>query len=196
MAEATKKHLKAMFRIMCYVEKTRDIMMKFETDGKEEHEIVGYSDSDWAKDRETRKSISGFAIFFKGNLVSWKSKSQNTVTLSSTEAEYVALTLCVNEMIFIKNTCEGMKIEIKKPMIVYMDNTGAIDLAHNWSYGNRSKHIDTRYHYIRRLIEKKENELRFVRSEDNKADIFTKNLSEKAFKKHTLSMVYKKDTNK
>ena len=149
--------------------------------------LEGYSDSDFAGDKETRASVYGFITFFCGAPVSWKSKSCKSVTLSSTEAEYFAGSETAKELVFIKNIIEGMKEEnnLALPMMLRMDNTGAIYLANNQTTGQRTKHIDIRTHYVRNLILEGIIKSKFVKSEDNTADIFTKNTNELLFIEHT-----------
>lgn len=158
-----------------------------------EGQIVGYSDSNYASNKDTRRSVSGFAIYYMGGLVSWKSKAQNCVTMSSTEAEYVAMSSCAMEMMFIKQVVESINFEVKLPMILYCDNAGAIDLARNYSTGGRTKHIDVRHHYIRELIDKGFIKIEFVGTDDNISDIFTKGLSLGPYDKHSNSLGMKVD---
>ena len=149
---------------------------------------MGFSDSNYATDKDGRRSISGFAIYYHGALVSWKSKMQQCVTLSSTEAEYVAAAKCVSEMEFVRQVVESMGMNIQLPMTLYVDNTGAINLAENWSTTGRTKHIDVRFHYLREMSEQGMIEIKFVKSERNVSDIFTKNLSERLFCHHTETL--------
>ena len=83
---------------------------------------------------------------------------------------------------------ESMGVNVQLPMTVFVDNTGAIELARNWSTSGRTKHIDVQFHYLRELVEQGMMELKFVRSENNTADIFTKNLSTNLFRQHVSSL--------
>ena len=180
----TETHMTAMYRAMAYVIDTRDKVMSLEPTKEERGKIVAYSDSNWASDRDTRRSVSGNVIYFGGALVSWRSKSQPCTTLSSSEAEYVALSACICDMQYVRQILESAGVEIELPMTVYVDNTGAIDMAKNWSTGSRTKHIDIRHHHIREAVETEIVDIQFVKSEDNLADPGTKNVTEKLFKKH------------
>ena len=153
--------------------------------------LEGYSDSDFAGDKETRASVYGFITFFCGAPISWKSKSCKSVTLSSTEAEYFAASETAKELVFIKNLIEGIEAlyKLELPMMLRMDNTGAIYLANNQSTGPRTKHIDIRVHYVRDLISEGIIKTKFVKSEDNTADIFTKNTNEFIFVNHTDKII-------
>ncbi|KAF2347411.1 hypothetical protein FHG87_021833 [Trinorchestia longiramus] len=137
-------------------------------------QITGFSDSDWGGSSD-RKSISGYVFksSSSSSLISWKSKKQNIVALSSCEAEYIAPTYAVQEGIFLKQLLCDMD-GYDEPVGIFVDNRGAIDLAKNPVRHQRSKHIDIRYHFIRAIIQDNKAVLSFVPSEENMADIFTK----------------------
>lgn len=184
MDTATKTQMDAMTRLLNYVYSTRKVSLVLQPRPELRNTVHAFSDSNYATDRDTRRSVSGYAIYYAGALVSWKSKMQQCTTLSSTEAEYVALSQCANEMEFIRQVVESMDLKVELPMTLYVDNTGAIDLAKNWSTNGRTKHVDVRFHYVRELVEQGIIQLVYVRSEDNTSDVMTKNLSEHSFLKH------------
>jgi hypothetical protein len=188
MDGATDIHLKAMQRVMEFVSATKQHQLTIFPKFKERHNIQGFSDSNFASDKDTRRSVTGFAIFYAGTLVSWKSKAQQCVTLSTTEAEYVAASQCANEMEFVRLVLQSVGETVNLPMKLRVDNTGAIDLMKNWSTNGRSKHIDVRFHYLRELVEQGMLQVDFVKSEDNTADIFTKNLASELFGKHSKGL--------
>ena len=107
------------------------------------------------------------------------------MTLSSCEAEYVALCETCAELLYIRQILEFLGVEIDYPMIIYVDNVGAIYLANNES-STRTKHVDVRYHFVRELTEEPNPvvKIEFCRSEDNRADVYTKNVGIQLFKKH------------
>jgi hypothetical protein len=125
--------------------------------------------------------------------VAWKSRQQGGVTLSSREAEYYAINEVAKQMQFLSMILKFLETEPEGLMKIYVDNTGAIHLANNASSGLRTKHIDTRIHYVRELPqgENKVLALQFVTSEDNQSDTYTKNTSQEIFWKHTSQ--YMKD---
>jgi hypothetical protein len=151
-------------------------------------ELKAYSDSDFAGDTETRKSVSGFIIYLCGAAISWRSKGQKSVSLSSTEAEYMAISEVAMEILYIVGILKFLGVPLKYPVEVKVDNIGAVYLSKNATTGNRTKHIDTRYHFVREYIEDGIVKVIFVRSEDNDADIFTKNLNTETFVKHCKSI--------
>jgi hypothetical protein len=109
------------------------------------------------------------------------------VSLSSSEAEYQALSECVQESVFIQNLVQELT-GVKKPTIIYEDNLGTIFLVKNQQVSFRTKHIDIRHHFIRNLQEKKDLDVRFKRSENNSADIMTKNTTRDVHDKHSKSI--------
>ena len=187
---ATNAHWKSLIRTIKFVLDTRLYALRLSPFTRNGSLFLhGYSDSEFAGDRETRKSVYGFITFLCGAPISWKSKACHSVTLSSTEAEYYAGSETAKEMMFIESILEtlGEGNKLHLPMLLRMDNTGAIYLSNNQAVGSRTKHIDIRTHYVRNLINEEIIKTLFVKSEDNAADIFTKNVTEFLFIKHTSS---------
>jgi Reverse transcriptase (RNA-dependent DNA polymerase) len=116
-----------------------------ENDEENEVNIVGVLDSDYSKVIKTRRSVTGYIVFLNGAPVAAKSKMQGAVTLSVTEAELVAATHCYQEMLYVKKVLESIKISVKMPMVLQMDNKGAKDLINNWSIGGWTHYIDVCY---------------------------------------------------
>ena len=133
------------------------------------------TDSDWASDHTDRKSFSGSCVFYNGSLLNFLVSKQATVSTSSTEAEYIALSEAVKEGLYFVNLINEI-IPVKTPVKTYIDNIGAGFIAQNDVNNSRTKHIDIRYHLIRDWIAKGTIELFHVDSKDNRADIFTKAL--------------------
>ena len=152
-------------------------------------ELHAYSDSDYSGDVDTRRSVTGFIIYILNCPISWKSKSQRSVMLSSTEAEYVAISEVCAEILFVKQIVEFLGIKVKRPIIVKVDNVGAIYLANNATTSNRTKHVDTRYHFVREYVTDGTVEIVFVKSAENTADMFTKNVNRELYQKHTKGML-------
>ena len=190
MMRAVEAHDKAMRRVMRYCLNTADrgLILKPECrwDGGKDFKfrIHGVSDSDYAKDRETRRSVSGYSTFLNGCPISMKSKMQECVTLSSAEAELVSATQCVQDMLYVKKVLESMELQVDLPMILYLDNKGAKELMENWSVGGRTRHVDVRYFFLRELKEQNVLRLQWISTTENPSDIFTKNLGNPLFSKH------------
>ena len=127
-------------------------------------------------------------IYVNSCLIAWKSKGQKSVTLSSTKAEYVAISEVSTKILFIAGVMKFLGMEITYPIEINVNYIGAIYLSKNATTGNRTKHVDTRYHFVREYIKKGIVNIVFVRSEDNKADLMTKNLGNDLYAKHTKRM--------
>ena len=136
-----------------------------------------------------KRSITGFIVFLEGTAILVKSLMQKIVALSVTEAETIAAVQCVQEMIMAYKIIKGMGLEVELPMILEVDNRGAVDLANNWSVGGRTKHMQVRHLWLRELKEKGMIKVVWVAGKDNVADMFTKNLPAADFKKHRESFV-------
>jgi hypothetical protein len=161
---------------------TEDYGLKIEpVKTQEMFTLEGISDSKYAGDTDTRISVYGYIIYFCGASIAWKSKSGKSVTLSSTEAEYFALSEVAKEVIFVKQIVDSMGFKMNFPIIIKVDNVGAIYLANNYTSSQLTKHIDIRQHFIREFIEDGILKVIFVKSEDNDADIYTKNTTEELF---------------
>ena len=187
----SKAHFEAVKRIIRYLNTTKDRGITF---GKGDLIIIGYSDSDWAGDRDSRKSTSGFVFMLNNGPVSWCSKKQATVALSSTEAEYIALTLTAREATWLRllmtelhlldDNNQYAKVEVIKnecSMAVKGDNQSAIALANNPVLHARTKHIDIQHHYIRDEVSEGRIDLTYIPTESMIADGLTKSLSQVKF---------------
>ncbi|KAK3737083.1 hypothetical protein RRG08_016389 [Elysia crispata] len=151
--------------------------------------ITGYTDSDWASSMEDRRSTSGYCFSFSlvedGPLISWKSRKQQIVALSTCEAEYIALTAAVQEVMYLSHLVKSIGITYDQLPIIYEDNQGTIALANNPTKHQRSKHIDVRYHLIRSEVNKGF-ELKYCPTEEMLADIMTKPATKQLNKFKTL----------
>jgi hypothetical protein len=199
-------HFKAMLRSMkyCTVTKQRGLILKptGRWDGKDRtylFEISGKSDSTYASCPSSRRSVSGWAAYLNGAAYTRKSKMQASVTLSVTEAEAVAAASCVADMIYGKEFLESIGLKVKLPMVLEMDNRGAVDLFNGWSVSGNTRHISTRICFIRELKEAGTLSIRWCPGAGNAADLFTKNLDRETFEKHagefiTMEVVSKQDS--
>ena len=196
MMKAGKEHENEMYRILKWVltskNKGLEIKPQFETDnnGDKIYELRAVVDATWGTDREKALSISGFIVYFMEAPISWRSKSQKHVTLSSTEAEYVALSEVVKEVMYIQQILESsFNIHVKLPILIQIDNTGAIYITENNARMGATRHINIRYHYVRELVEKGILKVDFIRTDDNDADTMTKNLAKIPLERHENKLV-------
>ncbi len=144
---------------------------------KEENQIIGNSDASYAEDRKDRKSTSGYLFIKSNGPISWKSKKQPIVSLSSMEAEYIALTAAAKEAIWLsKLELELGENKMNKAIIIKEDNQSTIKTANDQILNERSKHIDVRYHFIRELIKEKRLKIEYLSTNDMLADTLTKPL--------------------
>jgi histone deacetylase 1/2 len=158
--------------------------------------LSAFSDSDWAGDLNDRRSTGGFAILFGPNLISWSSRKQDTVSRSSTEAEYKALANATAELIWVEALIRELGVSLKEKPCLWCDNLGATFLSANPVFHARTKHIEIDFCFVRERVARKQLDIRFISSKDQIADGFTKTLCLKKldeFKRNlNLSQVYLK----
>ncbi|KAI0528858.1 hypothetical protein KFK09_001401 [Dendrobium nobile] len=138
--------------------------------------LSAYADADWAGDKIDRKSTSGYCVFLGRTLISWSAKKQSTISRSSTEAEYRALTAAATEIVWLRRLLQDFNIPCNIPTLLYCDSVSAISLANNPVFHARTKHIEIDQHYIRECIKSKIITLHHISTNDQTADIFTKSL--------------------
>ena len=139
-------------------------------------QIVGYSDADWAGSPTDRHSTSGYCVFIGGNLISWRSKKQDVVVISSVEAEYRAMALATCELIWLKNLLQELRFGKDEHMKLICDNQAALHISSNPIFHERTKHIEVDCHFIREKIASGCITTSFVNSNNQLVDIFTKSL--------------------
>ena len=184
-SSATAGNFKQLVRAVKFIETTRKrgLIYRMKIENDQAWRLTCYSDSDWAGDKDSRKSVTGWAIFLCRCLVSWGSRGQKTVSLSSSEAEYVALTEVSKEVLFVRSILSFLdKDSVEYPIVIHCDNVGAIFLSNN-SESRRTKYLDTKYHFVRHYVENGVIKVVFVTTETNLADPFTKNVNEKEYEK-------------
>ena len=175
MDGANQAHNKALLRTIKYVDLTKYKKLVLESNEDAKWELKGFCDSDFAGDSDNRNSVSGFVVYFCGVPISWRSKAQRSVSLSSTEAKYMAISEVATEILFVNGILNFMGVPPKYPIQVLVGNIWAIYLSENATTSDHTKHIDTRYHFVRNYIEDGIIKVTFIKSEDNVADVFTKN---------------------
>eukprot|EP00804_Cyclotella_cryptica_P007776 CCRYP_001385-RA/>CCRYP_001385-RA protein AED:0.40 eAED:-0.17 QI:0/-1/0/1/-1/1/1/0/271 len=180
--DPTEAHWEAMCDCIRYVRgtPTRGLLLKpsGSWDGKDRNfkfKIRGRSDSNYATDPESRRSITGTVVYLNDAPIAFSSVTQKHVTLSVTEAELAAVVTMVQDMMYIYRVINSMGLKVKLPMIAEMDNSGARDLANSWSVGGRTRHVDVRMFLLRELKEDGMVAFKHIPGPDNEADIFTKN---------------------
>ncbi|GKE30534.1 retrovirus-related pol polyprotein from transposon TNT 1-94 [Tanacetum coccineum] len=177
-ANPTEKHLNAVKRIFQYLEGTINIGLWYSKDTG--MSLTAYSNADHAGCQDTRRSTSGSAQFFGDKLVSWSSKKQKNIVISSTEAEYIALSGCCAQILWMRSQLIDYGFQFNK-IPLCCNNKSAIALCCNNVQHSRAKHIDVRYLFINEQVENRIVKLYFVRTEYQLADIFTKPLPRERF---------------
>ena len=149
--------------------------------GRTDGNLEGFTDADFASQQD-RHSISGYVFRYRGSAISWSSKRQTPIALSTTEAEYIAAAHAVKEAIWLRLFLGEIISPFSLPTPLFCDNNGAIALAKdNTVFHPRTKHIDVRYHFIRLIIEKREVTMIYTNTNENLADILTKPLPRPKF---------------
>ena len=147
----------------------------------ENFKLIRYTDSENGGSIDERKSTSGYTFNFGTGVVSWASKKQPIVTLSSAEAKYVAMTSATCKVVWMRRVLKDVSQNHQEPTTIFCDNNSAITLSKNHVFHKRTKHIDTRFHFIRDLVNNKEICLEFCRSKDQLVGIFRKPLAKETF---------------
>lgn len=167
-------------RVVRYLKGTREYRVEFGA-GKG-WSLGGYSDADWAGDQVSRKSTSGYIFFFGAGPVAWVSHKQSCVSLSSMEAEYVALSEACQELLWLRRLMEDLG-QVQQCTTIYEDNQSCLSFINAERTSKRSKHIDTKRHFIKDLVDQRVVCLKFCPSERMIADILTKPLGTIMFRK-------------
>jgi hypothetical protein len=171
-------HLVAVKRILRYLKHTPNISLWYPNGAR--FQLVGYSDSDYADCKIDRKSTSEGCHFLGRPLVSWTSKKQNSVALSTVKVEYIAVGACCAQILYMKQTLLDYGVVLEK-LPLLCDNESTVKISNNPVQHSRTKHIDIHHHFLRDHVAKNDISLEGVRTEDQLADIFTKPLDEATF---------------
>jgi Reverse transcriptase (RNA-dependent DNA polymerase) len=172
MQEPRKPHLVAAKHVLRYLAGTRSMGIRY---GGGKPGVVIFSDSDYAGELERRRSTTGYVVIIDGAAVSWSSRIQHTVALSTQEAEYMALAAAIREALSMRKTFSDFHLSVPV-MDIRSDNTAAISLAHNPMVQARSKHIDVHHHFARDRVMRGEVKLSYVPTQQMVADVLTKAL--------------------
>ncbi|KAL8153625.1 hypothetical protein V2J09_011385 [Rumex salicifolius] len=175
MQKPRKPHVEVIRRIVRYVRQTVEYGILYEA--KVQPEIVGFTDADWAGDPSTRRSTNGYTFSLGSGVVSWCSKNQSTVALSTKKTEYRAATMVAQECTWLLRLVQDLGQDTDYTVGIYCDNQSAIKLTTNLVFHVRTKHIEVHHHYIREKVLSGEVELLSIATNDQIADIFTKALA-------------------
>lgn len=179
-SKPNRSHWTAAKRVLRYLRGTKNHGIVFTE--SESVECLGYSDADWAGDREDRRSTSGYLFLMAGGPVSWKSRKQGTVALSTAEAEYIALSSAAQETVWLRRLVSELGNKPEKPTVLMEDNQSAIAMARNPQFHGRAKHIDIRHHFIRERVNEGDIKLVYCPTGDMIADMLTKGINQHQLK--------------
>ncbi len=167
-----KPHLDGVRHTLCYVSATTDYGLFYEA--SIELQVHGYIDADWASSISYKGSTSGFMFSFGSATITWNSKKQPTVALSSTEAEYRGAAMAACEVAWLRKLLGDLGLHVDRQVVIYCDNLSSIQLARNPVFHARTKHIEVHYHFLREKVLACQIDFIYVSTEDQVADIFTK----------------------
>lgn len=193
MQAPTARHMLAAERIMRYLAGTRDVGLVFgahsgptvgDSRGRQTQQLIDvccYADADWANCKESRRSITGWVAKLNGDAISWASKKQRTVALSTCEAELYAEAAAIQEVMWMRGLLKELGLHTSTGSTVYGDNQSAIAVSKNGVKGERTKHVDIKYHFVTETVESGDVKLVWIPTNEQLADIFTKALHGPAF---------------
>lgn len=173
----TITHWKLLNQVLNYIFTTENYSLSL--DYNDASDLCAYTDASWASDRDDRKSFTGYMIFFRNIPITWRSSKQKCITLSTMEAEYIAMSETLKELLWYQNILREVNVLdiLFKMPILYCDSQSAIYYAKNPVETIRTKHIDIRYHFVKELLAEKRFKLEKVPGKENIADMLTKGLS-------------------
>ena len=177
----------ALKRVFRYLHGTQDFELVYRGDLTR---LVGYTDADWAGDVSTRRSTSGYIFNLGSGAISWSSKRQPTVALSSCEAEYMGETQATKEAIWLRRLLGELLEQVEQPAatVIFGDNQGAIQLARNPQFHARTKHIDIQHHFVREAQGNGQVDIQYTPTEEQVADGLTKALPTDAFQRFRAAL--------
>ena len=182
-----REHWTAVKHILKYLKRTREYMLVYQADSVVP---IGYTDSDFQSDRDSRKSTSGYVFTLGGGAISWRSIKQSCIADSTMEAEYVAASEAAKEAVWLRNFLMDLGVvpSAQPAMTLYCDNSGAVANSREPRAHKKGKHIERKYHLIRDFVHRGDVAVTKIASADNLADPFTKSLTAKAFDSHVEGM--------
>jgi hypothetical protein len=186
MTGPTKIHMGAAKRVLRYVQGTLSYGIEYVRD--QSTTLIGFCDADWAGSEDDSRSTSGYAFSFGSGVFSWSSVKQNTVALSTAEAEYISASEATAQAIWLRFVLDDFGEMQAEATPLFYDNMSAISMARNPVFHQRTRHINRRYHFIREALQEGVINIQFCRSEEQLADIFTKALPKDRFKQLRLKL--------
>jgi hypothetical protein len=178
-AAPKQSHLQAVKRIFRYLKETMTYGLWYPRN--QNLQLTAYSDADWANCVDERKSTSGGAFFLGDSLVAWLSKKQGSISLSTTEAEYIVAATCCTQVLWMIQTLADLEVKYTAPIPIHCDNTSAISVSKNPVFHSKTKHIPIKYHFLREQVTNQIVQVNYIPTTEQIADIFTKPLAKTPF---------------
>jgi hypothetical protein len=184
-------------RVLRYLAGTKDIGLVFgalaggktaaaETRGHQAAALVdvsAYADADWANNKKDRKSITGWVAKLNGDCISWSSKKQRVVALSTCEAELYAEAAALQEVLWLRDLLTELGLHVQMGSLLHGDNQSTIAVSKNGVKADRTKHVDVKYHFVTQTVQEGKVQLRWIPTAEQQADIFTKALAAPVFER-------------
>lgn len=177
VSKPTQEDWNELKRIIKYLKGTVELKLKLSCIETEGSTFFGYADADWAENRDERKSNSGYVFMVNGGVISWCCRKQSCVALSSTEAEFISLAEACQEGVWIQRLLSNLNEPVQLPFVVFEDNQSCLKMISSEKFSNRSKHIDTKYHFVKDYVANNIVTCEYCPSEEMVADLLTKPLS-------------------
>jgi hypothetical protein len=192
MVAPTRLHMAAADRVMRYLAGTRGLGLIFGSRNggvlgdsrghtRTQVDVCAYADADWANSKGDRRSITGWVSKVNGDPISWASKKQRTVALSTCEAELYAESAAIQEVLWLRGLLKELGLQSQVGSIVHGDNQSAIAVTKNGIKGERTKHVDVKYHFVTETVDRGDVQLKWIPTAEQQADIFTKALPQPSF---------------
>jgi hypothetical protein len=192
MVAPTARHMQAAEHVLRYLSGTTSMGLVFGSRGSKAAadsskptavECCVFADADWAGDKSDRKSISGWVAKVNGDPISWSSKKQNVVALSTCEAELYAEAAAIQEALWVRGMLAELGLGPSTASTIYGDNQSTIAVSKNGVKSQRTKHVDVKYHFVTDCIESEQVKIQWIPTAEQQADIFTKALHTPTFMK-------------
>ena len=178
-AAPKESHVLVVKRIFRYLKGTKEFGLWYPK-GKD-LSLISYTDVDWVGCIDDRQSTNGAAFYLGECLVSWLRKKQSSLSLSTTEEEYIATTTCCTQFLWMKQTLKDIQVEYDEPIPIYCDNTSAISISKNPVMQSKMKHITIKYHFLWEQVAEKNIRVEYVGTKEQVEYIFTKTLPRESF---------------
>ena len=179
MHQPLQSHWQAVKRILRYLQGTTSHGIHIEPCSQ--LHLFAFCDADWGSDPDGRRSTTGFCMFLGGNIISWMSKKQASVSHSSTEAEYRSLAATVAEITWLKSLISELRVPLTQAPIIYCDNLSTVMMTANPILHHRSKHFELDLHFVRENVARKLVYVCHIPSHEQTADVLTKSISSSRF---------------